>query len=288
MKKFILAVPVALVAVIATFALYVHFRFNSHLDAKFTPPTFTIKDEVASADRDLGKRIFHIRNGCVDCHGANLSGAMIMENGAMGSIRGANLTPSNLNNWTDEEIATAIRFGIHKSGRSLRFMPSFDYEGLSKGDIAALIAYIRSVPPVSEQPTENKFGPIARVMSVLGKMPIMFPALVTKAEASFAEKPAEAANIQFGEYLAKTCTGCHGPEYRGGPIPGGDPSWPAAANIRLGAEGNWTEEKFRHLIATGVSPISGQTLRPPMPVEALKQLNEVEIQALWKYLSTLN
>ena len=139
---------------------------------------FTIHDRVAQADVELGKRIYQVRSGCIDCHGANLAGAKIMEDPAMGNIWGANLTPANLSGWTDEEIARAFRYGIHKTGRSLRFMPAFDYQAMSLDDAAALVAYIRSVPAVDQPSHENTFGPVAKTLSTLGQMPVMFPARV--------------------------------------------------------------------------------------------------------------
>jgi mono/diheme cytochrome c family protein len=211
-----------------------------------------------------------------------------MNNGAMGNITGANITPFQLKDWSDEEIARAIRYGIHKSGRSLKFMPSFDYQGLSKGDIAALVAYLRSVPEVSTASAQNSFGPIAKMMGLLGKMPVVFPAENIDLKKGFAEKPEEAPTKEFGKYLAQACSGCHGQEFNGGPIPGGDPSWPPAANIRLGSNALWNEEVFTQMIKSGISPSTKNPIRAPMPVNLLKQMNELEIKALWIYFSGLN
>lgn len=263
------------------------FRFNSLGNSQFVQPALSIHEEVAQADLELGKRIYSVRSGCIDCHGTDLSGAKVMDNSTMGSIYGANITPYNLKSWSDEEVAVAIRYGIHKTNRSLRFMPSFDFEGLSKSDVAALIAYVRSVPSVDKHSRENYFGPMAKTLSSLGQMPVMFPAHIIDSSKPFAEKPAEGATIEFGKYLASSCVGCHGVEYKGGKIPGGDPSWPEASNIRLGDNSTWTEQSFKNVILTGVSPTTKQTLRPPMPIALLKQMNEMEIKALWLYLSTL-
>lgn len=200
---------------------------------------------------------------------------------------GANITPHTLSQWSDEEIARAIRYGIHKTGRSLRFMPSFDFEGLSIGDTAALVAYLRSVPSVEKPNHENTFGPMTKALTFAGQMPVMFPAKVLDLQRGFSEKPAEGPTREFGKYLANSCVGCHGHEFRGGKIPGGDPSWPEASNIRLGANSAWTENAFQEAIRTGVSPISKKPLRMPMPVKLLQQMDEQEIKALWEYLSSL-
>ena len=287
--KTLLKIAGGLVVLLLLVVGSIQFTFSRNLNKTYEAPQFQIAELVKQADLELGKRIYHVRAGCVDCHGENLAGKIVMDNPAMGKISGANLTPSNLKNWTDEEIAVAIRYGIHKEKRSLRFMPSFDFEGLSIEDTAALIAYIRSVPEVAQPSAENAFGPVAKVLSTLGKMPVMFPAAIIDTKKGFGKKPAEEPTLEFGRYLAHSCVGCHRADYTGGKIPGGDPSWPEASNIRLGKDQKtWTEENFKNMILTGKSPITGQELRMPMPIALLKQLNETEIKALWLYLTSLN
>jgi mono/diheme cytochrome c family protein len=254
---------------------------------KFTVKSISIDSDVKSGNLKLGKRIYAVRNGCIDCHGANLSGKKIMDNLPMGSIHGANITPYALKDWSDGEIAAAIRYGVHKSGRSLKFMPSFDFVKLSKSDIASLITYIRSVGEVRKDSHQNSFGPVARILTSLGKMPLMYPAHFINQSEGFYEKPMEGPTVKFGEYLANSCVGCHGDNYRGGKIPGGDPVWPAASNIRLGADSTWTENRFRQMLKTGISAKTGKILREPMPIALLKQFDEIEKKALWLFLSQL-
>ena len=288
MLKLLAKILAGFVLVVAVFIGAIFWKFSSNSTTQFTRPQFTIHEDVIKGDLELGKRIYMVRNGCIDCHGVDLAGAKVMDDPAMGSIYGANITPYGIKNWTDEEVAGTIRYGIHKEGRSLRFMPAFDFEGLSKTDIAALIAFIRSVPEVKKENHKNTFGPVARVLSSFGKMPVMFSAFAIDQTKGFGEKPPEEPTLAFGQYLANSCVGCHGAEYRGGTIPGGDPAWPAAANVRLGADTFWTEAKFRDMIATGISPKTGNALRAPMPVALLKQMNETEIKALWLFLQSQN
>ncbi|MBD5778960.1 c-type cytochrome [Pelagicoccus sp. NFK12] len=288
MKRIILRAFAGILLLAILFVGFIAFRFNALATQNYLSPQFTIAADVSSADIALGHRIYAVRAGCIDCHGEDASGVLIMENGPMGKIHGANLTPYNLKDWSDEEIATAIRYGIHKSGRSLRFMPSFDYTAMSKGDIAALVAYLRTLDSVEKPLQENSYGPIARMLSSFGKMPVMFPAAIIDPAAGFAEKPKEGPTAEFGRYLASSCVGCHGEDMAGGPIPGGDPSWPEAGNSRLGSNPIWTKESFAHMISTGISPTTGQAIRAPMPVALLKQFNEDEVTALWEYLKTLD
>lgn len=287
MKKIIIKVFIGLVLAIVLFAGFIQFKFSSNSSAAHRATEFTIAKEVAAADVALGQRLYSVRSGCVDCHGADLSGVKVMENPAMGTIWGANITPFNLSQWSDEEIARAIRYGIHKSGRSLRFMPSFDFTGLSLGDTAALVAYLRSVAPVEKPSYENSFGPVAKILSSFGQMPVMFPAMVIDGTKGFGEKPDEGPTKEFGQYLAHSCVGCHGEQFAGGKIPGGDPSWPEASNIRLGANPVWSEEVFKETIRSGISPNSKNKLRMPMPINLLAQMNETEVTALYAYLSSL-
>lgn len=266
---------------------YFWIEFSRMEAATFSPPSFSIKDEVTRADVELGKRIFMVRSGCVECHGEHLSGVAVVEKSGVGSIYGSNLTPFKLKDWSDEEIATAIRYGVGKNRHSLQFMPSDDYEGMSKSDVAAVIAFIRSVPEVREDSHVNSFGPLPMFFSVLGRMPIMFPAFVIDPSRGFVEKPEERPTLEFGRYLANTCTGCHGPEFEGRKIPGGDPGWPESSNIRLGADGFWTQTKFENVLATGISARTGRELRPPMPIRLLMQMNETEVKALWLFLASL-
>lgn len=268
---------------------YASHKYQQALETKFNAPAFTIKDEVATADVELGKRIVNVRNGCIHCHGANLAGAVAVDDPAIGRFVGANLTPYALKNWTDEQIATAIRYGVKPDGSTLQFMPSFEYQAMSKSDLAAVVAYLRTVPAVETPAPKQQVGPLAKVLFVAGKIPVLVSAMSVKFDAQFDSKPAEGPTPEFGKYLATgSCVGCHGAGFQGGPIPGGPPSWAPASDLRFGANKAWTEEKFVQAMRSGVSPLTGKPLREPMPVELVKQMSDVELKALWLYLSSLN
>lgn len=72
---------------------YISVQFARTSSKTFARPEFRIHDEVTKADPEVGKRIYMVRNGCVECHGADLAGAPIMESGAIGSIHGSNIRP---------------------------------------------------------------------------------------------------------------------------------------------------------------------------------------------------
>jgi len=53
--------------------------------------------------------------------------------------------------------------GVNKNGHSVIFMPSQDAR-LTAADLGAVIAYIRSVPPVDRELPGIRLGPIARAL----------------------------------------------------------------------------------------------------------------------------
>jgi hypothetical protein len=64
----------------------------------------------------------------------------------------SNLTPdpeTGLGRWSDDEIARAIRHGQRPDGRTLvPVMPWPSYAQLTDEDTAAIVAFLRSLPPV--------------------------------------------------------------------------------------------------------------------------------------------
>ena len=82
--------------------------------------------------------------------------------GELGIFVGPNLTPdkeTGLGAWTDAQIATALTTGVRPDGRILApIMPWRSFAKMTKPDIAALVAYLRSLPPVSHK-APGPFGP---------------------------------------------------------------------------------------------------------------------------------
>lgn len=68
--------------------------------------------------------------------------------GPWGVSYSANITPSNLADWSDEEIATAIRSGVRPDGsRAMPPMPFSYYENITDEDMTAIVAWLRSLAP---------------------------------------------------------------------------------------------------------------------------------------------
>ncbi len=250
-----------------------------------SPPD--ISEAIAQGDVQLGERIVKVRNGCTDCHGTDLAGHKVMDNGAMGTIYGANITPATTRAWTDTDWVKAIRHGLNRENRALVLMPSHEYTALSEKDLGAVIAYLKSIPAVDKPSVPVVLGPVAKGLLAFEKAPSFLAAQVIDHQKPFAQKPIEAADADFGAYLAQSsCSGCHGPAFRGGPIPGGAPDWPPAADLTQ-LKG-WDLNTFSAAVTTGKGA-QGQDLKAPMPHYSF---NAQEVEALWKFfteaLPTLN
>lgn len=102
--------------------------------------------------------------GCNDCHTPGfflgkpdmakyLGGSDVgFEIPGLGVFPGRNITPdkeTGIGNWTDEQITAALTVGRRPDGRQLApIMPYASFSNMSKQDVAAVVAYLRSIPPV--------------------------------------------------------------------------------------------------------------------------------------------
>jgi mono/diheme cytochrome c family protein len=84
-----------------------------------------------------------------------------------GIIYPSNITPdlkTGIGDWTDSQIANAIRAGIGRHGsRRLASMPWRGYARISEEDVTAIVGYLRSIEPVEHRvPDEVEPGQRAR------------------------------------------------------------------------------------------------------------------------------
>jgi mono/diheme cytochrome c family protein len=80
----------------------------------------------------------------------------------LGTFVGPNLTPdkeTGLGGWTDAQVVAAIQQGHRPDGRMLApIMPYHAFANLTAQDVQAIVAFLRSVPPVQHK-VEGPFGP---------------------------------------------------------------------------------------------------------------------------------
>jgi len=243
-----------------------------------------------SATIARGMHIATIR-GCVDCHSADLGGKLFLDEPPIGRIYSSNLTSGRGGVGATYQIADwdhAIRHGVDPTGRPLWVMPSVEYSILSDEDVAAVIAYLRSLPPVDREKGTARLGPLGRTLLVLGKIPLLNAEKIDHRGPRPAAPP-EGPTAEYGAYLAASCVGCHGSTFRGGPIPGMPPSFPHAANITpdpTAGIGSWTEGDFFHALREGRRP-DGTSIKVEMPWALTARMTDDEIRAIWAYLRTV-
>jgi mono/diheme cytochrome c family protein len=214
LKRALLAFGVLLVAlvlgsVLVLFALFPRARPPQSVHAEATP-------EAIARGRYLATTVAH----CAACHspvqddkpGEPLQGAATFAGRDFGPqahlpglVRARNLTPdpeTGIGQWSDGEILRAVREGIGKDGRALfPMMPYLAYaEALSEGDALAVVAYLRSLPPVrSDLPRTELSFPVGMFLRTVPR--------VLRASAP----PPSADPKARGSWLLKVanCNGCH-------------------------------------------------------------------------------
>jgi mono/diheme cytochrome c family protein len=244
--------------------------------------------------------------GCETCHspkdwkthgapnlpGMELAGQVIPIDNLPGVIVATNLTPDTETggaNWTDDEIARAIREGIGHDGRTLfPMMPYQAYRTLSDEDLASILVYLRSVAPVrnSLPPTRVNFPVNYLIRGV--PQPVTSPVRGPGPQSSAVER---------GKYLAAVGCGCHVPTNPKGPIPGltygggeilkGPWGEVTSANITQDASGisYYDDAMFLQAMRTGY--VKARKLSSIMPFGEFANLNDDDLKAIFAYLRTL-
>lgn len=134
--------------------------------------------------------------GCNDCHTPGyffgkpdmarfLGGSEVgFEIPGLGVFHGPNLTPhpdASIGKWSTKEIATAITTGRRPDGRILApIMPWHAFADLTDQDVHAIVAFLKSLPPVDNK-VPGPFGPNEQPTSFV--MKIVPPAAAAKADA---------------------------------------------------------------------------------------------------------
>jgi mono/diheme cytochrome c family protein len=224
--------------------------------------------------------------GCVACHGQNLVGHVDLDDFLLGRLAGPNLTLGGRGKeLTDADWERAVRHGVRRDGSGLFIMPAFEHTGMSDEDLAAIVAYARSLPPSPNKPPKSRAGPVIRAMFLAGVVPVLSSEEIDH-KASHPARVAEAPTAEYGAYLVPTCKGCHNPNLTGGKIPGGPPDWKPAANLTPAGIGHYSEADFIRALRTGERP-DGSKIDPQMPWKTYSQMNDTELRALYAYLHSL-
>ncbi|PRY24972.1 cytochrome c [Aliiruegeria haliotis] len=253
----------------------------------------------AETPEERGEYLVRGIAGCGNCHtpmgpdgplaDQELAGRLVEKTEAFTAIA-PNLTPAGrIADWTDAELARAIREGLRPDGSLIGPpMPYAMYRGLSDSDAAAMVAFLRTLPAV-----ENDLG------SSVYNMPLP-PAYGPPVE-SVADIP-RGVTVEYGEYLAGPvahCMECHTPFGPKGPMletdfgrggfafhgPWGTSHAPNLTSHEDGLAG-YSDEQIAAMITEGLGA-DGNPLMPPMPYGYLARMSEDDLAAIIMYLRTL-
>ena len=241
--------------------------------------------DPASIER--GRQFIEAVALCQECHGEKFEGQVLEDDPMFGRFAPANLTSGVGGvggSLTDEDYVRAIRHGVNRDGKAIFVMPSELYTEIGDDDLGAMIAYLKSLPPVENEVPKSKAGVIARILTVFD--PALFPALTIDHTATRPSVPVPGVTTGYGEYLAVMCTLCHGENLGGGKIPG--ESDVRAPNLTRGsALVAWSEDDFIQTLRTGTTPFGNKLKKEDMPWERFGMMTDDELKAVWLYLQSL-
>ena len=274
-----------------------HLLLSLTLHFAFTPA-------VANAEGLLERGTYLVRYvaACGNCHtpkgpqgdipGRELAGGLKIEEPGF-SVITPNITPdpeTGIGAWSNAELMRAIRDGKHRDGRTLGPPMPFDvYRNLTDRDTEAIIAYLRSVKPVSNKIPSNTY-------------PFPLPPAWGPPVTSVPDVP-ENDPIAYGAYLAGPvahCTVCHTPmqgnrflydtHLGAGGLPLHGP-WGTVFSANLTPHqqfgiGAWKDGEVLRAIKTGITR-NGSPLIPIMPSGYYAGMTDSDAQAIVAYLRTL-
>jgi mono/diheme cytochrome c family protein len=205
----------------------------------------------------------------------------------------ANLTPHGLSNWTDGEVFRAITSGVNRDGDALHpLMPSDSYRNMSGADVRAVVAYLRTIPPVRRDQPAWKSRSVLEflIVKVIGRtLPKPYEPVAV---------PSPDNPLAYGRYLAviAECGFCHGSDYAGSrpvPIPGTTRTT-FSSNITPDPEtgiGSWSEDDFMNVFRSFrpliENPVAARDRNTSMPWLRYASMTDQDLRALYAYLRTV-
>jgi mono/diheme cytochrome c family protein len=255
-----------------------------------------------------GKYIFGATGGC-GCHTepgkpakpANSGGRKY--DGPFGTVYATNITPdtkTGIGSWTDEQIITAIRLGRRPNGeRLVPVHPYTVFNGMAAEDLQALVAFMRTVPPVNRPNRPKKLVPLFES--------VFLPAwLAAFAPRETPPPKAPTTGVARGEYLVRAvghCGECHSPRTMtqatdNSRFLAGNPKGPegeAMPNITPDLEtgiGKWSEEEIADYLGSGNRPdgdVAGGLMAEVIEgtLAGYKDMTKADQLAIARFLKTI-
>ena len=295
-KTLLLSAAVLILLLIAAIHLTIGWRpFLGPRKRALTSRTFESTPERLARGRYLTQGLL----GCEMCHtprdwtkhGApplpdkELAGQPLELSGFPGHAVAPNLTPdpeTGSGNWTDDQIARAIREGIkHDDTTLFPLMPYMIYRNLSDEDLAAVVVYLRSLPAVPNPLPPNQVNFPVNLLVRGVPNPVTDPV----------RGPNPADPLERGKYLVSVGCGCHDP-VDALPLAGGEKlvgPWGDVTSVNITPDpsgiGYYTEATFITALRTGY--IGARELKSIMPFAEYQHLTDDDLKAMFAYLKTV-
>ncbi len=237
-----------------------------------------------------GKYLVTSAVGCTGCHGPDLGGTEFINDPMLGLLWAPNLTTGQGGvgaTYADADWERSIRHGVRPNGQWLVIMPANHFTKLSDEDLGAIVAYVKTLPPVDKAIPGRRIAPVGTIMigaGMFGKL----PAQQIDQTAPHAKTMAAAVSPEYGGYLVElaTCRDCHG-EKLDGVASGGGPSGHPEPNLTpAGDLAHWSDADFVKTLHTGVTP-DGKQLSDEMPWKLFGNMRDEDLAAIFAYLKTV-
>jgi mono/diheme cytochrome c family protein len=157
-----------------------------------------------------------LAGNCASCHTADggdfMAGGLAFET-PFGTIYSTNITPdkdTGIGDWTADEFLSSMRHGVRPDGEHL--YPVFPYTAFTKvtnEDVAAIFAYLKSVPAVVQKAPDNNISFPFNQRSLMK----VWKALFFNSGAFIADE-SQSDEWNRGAYLVEAlahCSACHSP-----------------------------------------------------------------------------
>ncbi len=276
-----------LVGLLVVVILGVFFNGRSKLNRAYGVAVVEISIPSSEEAIARGEHLVRTVSDCTGCHGENLEGALFSDDPSLGVLYAPNLTAGEGGvgrSYSDSDWIKALRHGVGGDGRALLLMPSQFYTEYTNEDLAAVIAYLKTLPPVDNPTPERNATVSLSILIGVGAFPSAYDLI--DHDRDWDERLSEQVGIETGEYLVDigACRDCHGLNLSGRIEENGPPPGP---NLTKGGElVGWSYEDFALAIREGMTP-TGRQLAETMPWKAYRGMTEEELRSIWQYLQSL-
>lgn len=248
---------------------YVYLASEAVIERRYPLPAISELAAPLPETVPRGEHLGHIA-GCGDCHGPDLEGRQTRAAGVL-PVWSSNLRLAAAE-MSDAEFERALRHGIVPDATTLWAMPATDYMYLSETDVAALLAWLRSLGMAGMPRPAPVWNIRARLALLDGRL--VPSVLETRNAPSSIDM---GARYGGGRYLARiACSQCHGTDLEGA----------AAQKIPdLAVVSRYDRPAFFDLLRRGFGVHGGRV--PKMHDLAASRFHvfaDYEIMALYDYL----